>query len=111
MKTRVAIAGLGGVAERIHIPACRAIPEIEIAAACDPDEGRRQKMGARFGLKQTFGTCQEMLATVKPEIVLIGAPPDSHHELAEMALQSGAHVLCEKPFMTNLWHADRLIDL
>src|SRR6185295_3443174 len=33
------------------------------------------------------------------------------YELAEMALQAGAHVLCEKPFMPTLGEADRIIDL
>lgn len=111
MKTRVAIAGLGGVAERIHLPACRAIPEIEVVAACEPDADRRKRMAARFGLRQTFGSCEEMLAAAKPDAVLIGTPPDSHYALSEMALEAGAHVLCEKPFMPSLADADRIIEL
>src|SRR6266567_2473983 len=36
MKIRVGIVGLGGVADRIHLPACRAVPELEVAGGCDP---------------------------------------------------------------------------
>src|SRR5215472_14303607 len=110
MSTRVAIAGLGGVAERIHLPACRAIPEIEIVGACDPDASRRRAMAARFGLHKTFETCEEMLASVSPDVVMIGTPPSSHYFLAEQAFNAGAHVFCEKPFMTSVEEADRVIE-
>ena len=111
MKTRVAIAGLGGAAERIHIPACRAIPEIDIAGACDPDANRRNAIAAGLRLKHTFATCEEMMERVRPEVVIVATPPASHYKVAETALRGGAHVLCEKPFMPSVADADRIIDL
>jgi len=111
MKTRVAIAGLGGAAERIHIPACREIPEIEIVGACDPDSHRRSTMAASLGPTPVFATCTEMLARCAPDMVIVGTPPDSHAEVTELALRSGIHVLCEKPFMPTLEEADRAIEL
>ncbi|HXE05286.1 MAG TPA: Gfo/Idh/MocA family oxidoreductase [Bryobacteraceae bacterium] len=111
MKTRVAIAGLGGAAERIHLPACRAVSEIEVVGACEIDEKRRKAMASRFGLACTFETCEEMLAAVSPDLVIVGTPPESHYSLSELALDAGAHVFCEKPFMSSIAEADRIIEL
>jgi len=44
---RVAILGLGGVAESIHLPACALLPDLKIVAACDTD--------ARFALVRLRG--------------------------------------------------------
>src|SRR6185312_4140600 len=111
MKTRVAIAGLGGAAERIHLPACRAVSEIEVVGACEIDEKRRKAMASRFGLACTFETCEEMLAAVSHDLVIVGTPPESHYSLSELALDAGAHVFCEKPFMSSIAEADRIIEL
>ena len=41
----------------------------------------------------------EMLATEAPDFVDICSPSACHGEHAQMALDAGAHVLCEKPFI------------
>ena len=103
--------GLGGVAERIHLPACRQIPDLEVVAACDPSENRRLEIGSRFQIPKTFSSATEMLAATKPDLVIIGTPPDSHFELCRQSLEAGAHVLCEKPFMRTVEEADSVIEL
>lgn len=110
-KTSIAIVGLGAVADRIHLPACRALPQLDVIAGCDPDAGARARMAQKFGIPRTYPGIDEMLAEVRPEIVLIGAPPGTHFTTAARALDSGAHVLCEKPFMNTIDEADRIIDL
>ncbi len=111
MKTSIAIVGLGAVADRIHLPACRSLPQLDVVAACDPDPGARARMARKFGIPRTYPGIDEMLAEVRPEVVLIGTPPDSHFHAAARALGGGAHVLCEKPFMSTVEEADRIIDL
>ncbi|HXG47743.1 MAG TPA: Gfo/Idh/MocA family oxidoreductase [Methylomirabilota bacterium] len=107
--TRIAIAGLGGVAERIHIPACRAVAGVEIAGACETHEETRRRMAGKFGLRAVYPDAVTLLDREKPDAVMIGTPPDSHHDLCLAALEHGAHVFCEKPFMRTLEEADRVI--
>ncbi len=107
--TRVAIIGLGGVADRIHLPACRATPGVEIAGACESDAETRRRMSEKFGLKAVYPDAAALLAQQKPDAVIIGTPPDSHHELCLAALDAGAHVFCEKPFMRTVEEADQVI--
>jgi len=109
MKTRIAVAGLGGVAERIHLPACRSIPEIEIVGGADPDAMVRSRIAAKFGLPKVFADVDSMLAEVHPEVLIVGAPPAAHFEICRKALDAGVHVFCEKPFMATLEQAGEAI--
>jgi predicted dehydrogenase len=108
---RVAIIGLGGVAERIHLPACRNVPGVELVGAAEPVRETREAMAAKFQLSHVYESPEKLFAEQKPEVVLIGTPPDSHHSLCRFSLEQGAHVFCEKPFMPALEQADDIIAL
>jgi predicted dehydrogenase len=108
---RVGIIGLGGVAERIHLPACRQVGGIELVGAAEPVREAREALASKYQLRRVFESAEEMLAAENPDAVLIGTPPDSHHALCRLALERGAHVFCEKPFMTSLEQADDVLAL
>ncbi|HKA01398.1 MAG TPA: Gfo/Idh/MocA family oxidoreductase [Candidatus Solibacter sp.] len=109
MKTRVAVAGLGSAADRIHLPACRAVAEIELVAAADPDSALRTKMGSKFAIPKVFADIESMLSEVKPDVLTICTPPATHFEICRKALMAGVHVFCEKPFMSTVEQADQII--
>jgi predicted dehydrogenase len=106
---RVAIFGLGTVAERIHLPACAFLPEVEVVAACEPDVERRVGVGGRFGIRTLYADPESLLEKEKPDIAIIGTPPHLHRDLCLLALGHGAHVLCEKPFVGSVAEADEVI--
>ncbi len=106
---RTAILGLGGVAERIHIPACLAVPGIELAGAAEPVEEVRRRMAQKFRLPAVYESAETLLEKEKPDLVIIGTPPDSHRDLCLLSFSHGAHVFCEKPFMRTLAEADEVI--
>ena len=105
MACRIAIAGLGQAAKRIHLPAYRSISPLEIVGGFDPV--------ARTGEFSfpLFASVPEMLQRTKPDILAVVTPPDSHFALTSLGLQAGCHVFCEKPFMSNLHEADAIIGL
>jgi predicted dehydrogenase len=106
---RVAVVGLGGVAERIHLPALAAVPGIEIAGACEPDATRREAVGRKFGIASLYDEAEALLTATRPDIVVIGSPPQLHHQQSLLALRHGAHVFCEKPFVERPAEADEII--
>jgi predicted dehydrogenase len=108
---RVGIVGLGGVAERIHLPACRTVGGIELVGAAEPVRETREAMAVKHRLARVYESAEELLGGEKPAVVLIGTPPDSHHSLCRLALEHGAHVFCEKPFMRSLEEADDILAL
>jgi predicted dehydrogenase len=106
---RIAMIGLGGVAERIHLPALAAVPGVEVTAACEPDAARRAAMGAKFKIAQLFADAESMLRASPADIVVIGSPPDQHYRQSLLALEHGAHVFCEKPFVERPAEADEIV--
>jgi D-galactose 1-dehydrogenase len=92
---RVGIVGVGKIARDQHIPSITANPAFQFAAA----SSRHAKAeGVR-----NFHSLQEMLAEVPDlDAISICTPPQTHYETARLALESGKHVLLEKPPCTSL---------
>jgi predicted dehydrogenase len=80
-----------------------------VVAACDPDVNRRLQVGGRFGIRALYPDPEPLLEKEKPDIVIIATPPLTHRELCLVALEYGAHVLCEKPFVQHTAEADEVI--
>jgi len=57
-----------------------------------------------------FNTTSEMLAAVKPDGVIVATPTEHHCEPTLQALDSGAHLLVEKPLMATLEECQRTIE-
>jgi predicted dehydrogenase len=106
---RVGLLGLGAVAEQIHLPSCAFLPEVRLVGACEPNADRRERIGRRFGIPALYEDAAALLEKEKPEAVIIATPPDSHHRLSLLALEHGAHVFCEKPFVRSVAEADEVI--
>lgn len=68
-----------------------------------------KQLGERFGIEECFSDLQEMMQSVKPDVVHITTPPQSHLSLARQCLESGSHVYLEKPFTITAGEAESLI--
>lgn len=97
--TTIAFLGLGEAARAIHLPACQSVPGLEIVAGADPCEESRSKFARKAAHVTLHASASELLAATQPDWVLIAAPPVHHAELCIQALNAGAHVFCEKPFV------------
>jgi predicted dehydrogenase len=69
-----------------------------MVAACDPSEKARASVGA----ERLFSNWREMLAAVECDAVLVASPPAEHAGAAVAALESGRHVMVEKPLAATL---------
>ncbi len=85
------------------------MPDFEVVGACDLDEGRRSRAQSSWGVP-VFEQYEGMLAETSPDIVVLGTPPDSHRDYCLRALDVGAHVLCEKPFVSSVREANEVIE-
>ncbi|HUG37325.1 MAG TPA: Gfo/Idh/MocA family oxidoreductase [Candidatus Limnocylindrales bacterium] len=106
---RIALFGLGRVAERIHLPACAVLTGGRVIAACDPDPERRRQVGGRFGLTRLYPDAAALLRAEPVDLVVVGTPPETHRDLCLSAIEHGAHVLCEKPLCGTAADAARVI--
>jgi predicted dehydrogenase len=105
---RIAVVGLGNAGSTLHLPALAGISSTSLVGACDPLLERRTAAEQRWSVP-TFETFEEMVARTKPELVVIATPPVTHADYCLQSLAAGAHVLCEKPFVTSVEQAYAVI--
>ncbi len=96
---RVALVGLGNAASTLHLPALRGIGSAVVVGGCDLDADRRSQIAKEWSAP-VFEDFEAMLRHSNPEVVVVGTPPSSHAEQCIVALEAGAHVICEKPFVS-----------
>jgi predicted dehydrogenase len=106
---KTVLIGLGAGPEKILLPGLTSLPEIDLVAACDLDSGTRDRVARRWHIPKSYSDASEMLEAEKPDLVVIGTPPKTHYKFSLLALEQGAHLLCEKPFMTSLAEADEVL--
>ena len=105
---RVAVVGLGNAGHTLHLPALAGMSNVQVVGACDIDAGRRDR-AAKTWKVPVYDDFDTMLARANPDIAIIGTPPDSHAGYCLKSFAAGAHVICEKPFVSSLDEADRVI--
>src|SRR5215831_10778461 len=99
-RVRVGVIGTGGIATLRHLPAYKLAEErgkAEVVAVCDPIEESARKAAEQFGVPRVFTDYRELLALSNLDAVSICTPNVYHEPIALAALESGCHVMCEKP--------------
>src|SRR5213083_2970416 len=85
-------------------------PNVEVVALADPDSEGRARTAAKIGAPRSYADYREMLEKERPNIVSIAMrQSDQHHAIALAALKAGAHIYCEKPFVTAPNESDELL--
>jgi predicted dehydrogenase len=86
------------------------VPNVEVVAVADPDFAGRAAAAKKSKAGRQYADYRELFAREKPQLVAI-APrwTDQHHAMALAALQAGAHLCLEKPFMPTLAEADEVL--
>ncbi len=109
-RIRLGVAGLGAVAQAVHLPLLvRLDDQFEIAALADLSPTLLARMGARYGVPPDARLTNVDALIERPGLDgIILLTSGSHGRAALAALDRGLAVLCEKPLSTTLAEADRL---
>ncbi|MBY7736054.1 Gfo/Idh/MocA family protein [Paenibacillus polymyxa] len=80
------------------------IPTILLKAICSRPRHEEKLLDwqRRYGISQIYSDYSKMLMNNDVDTVYIGLPNHLHYSYAKEALLSGKHVICEKPFTSNL---------
>lgn len=88
------------------------VPGVELVALADADDAGRVKAQARTKVRKVYADYREMLNQERPQLVSVSPRwTDQRHAMVKAALDAGAHVYCEKPFMRTLAEADDILAL
>ncbi len=107
---RVGVAGLGAVAQAVHLPLMARLPgTFELAAICDLSPKLTAAIGERYGVpaRQRYRDVTTMLDSVELDGLIV-LTSGSHGDVALAALERELPVLCEKPLAVTRAEADRL---
>lgn len=94
---------------RALIPPIRASERGELVAVASRSLEKAQAYAQEWEIPKAFGSYEEMLDSGEVDAVYVGLPNHLHAEWSIKAMQSGVHVLCEKPFATSLKEVDAMI--
>jgi predicted dehydrogenase len=108
-KLRVALMGVGAIAQVVHLPVLNDLDEVELTAVCDVDNVRANALAARFGIPHIFRKDQDVFRSDLIDAIIICTPSYLHEEQAIAALEAGKHVLVEKPLALTPESVERVI--
>jgi predicted dehydrogenase len=106
---KIAIVGCGKIADA-HASQIQRIGGCEIVGVCDREPLMAKQLYERFPVKSYFTDLADLVDKVRPDVVHITTPAESHFELARFCLDQGCHVYVEKPFTLNVEQAQVLVD-
>jgi len=107
---RIAFVGSGNMAG-LHLAALARVPTAhQLVGVYDVRPEAARAFAQRAGT-EAFGSLPTMLAAARPDVVHVCTTAGMHFEAARQALQAGAHVYVEKPFVETQVEADALFAL
>lgn len=108
MPVRIAIVGCGRIGQR-H--AKHAVTYGNLVAVCDIELEKAQVLAKEYGGITAYQNLQDMLTNVKADVISICTPNGLHAQHAIMSLNSGFHVLCEKPLSISVSDCGEMIKI
>lgn len=106
---KVGVIGCGSIAQYRHLPEYQANPYVQIVAVCDSNKQRAKEIANKYGVNM-YTDFNELINCEELDAVSVCTPNDLHASISIAALQSGIHVLCEKPMATSKKDAKKMID-
>jgi predicted dehydrogenase/nucleoside-diphosphate-sugar epimerase len=107
---RVALFGCGKMGLQ-HLGAISTIPHARVVGIADPVLDREAVAGRVGADAHLCDDPVELLSEARPDVVHVVTPPDTHAQLARLALAAGCHVYVEKPFAPTRAEAESILEL
>lgn len=106
---RWGILGGATIAKEKVIPAIKKQGGTVVAIASL--SGSNESLSKICEIEEIYNNYEELLANDSIEIIYIALPNHLHFEWSKKSLQSGKHVLCEKPLSTKTSEVEELVEL
>ncbi|WP_051229301.1 Gfo/Idh/MocA family protein [Paludibacterium yongneupense] len=107
-KVRVAIVGLGGIAQKVYLPILSRARQWELVGAYSPDRQKTTLLCRDYRIRP-FASLAELSGEC--DIAFVHSSTSSHYEVADFLLRHGVHVYVDKPLADTLPQAEALLEL
>ena len=95
----VAIAGTGFMG-RVHAEALRRIG-VDVVGIAGSTRAKSNAAAEELGIPRAYESYDQLLEDRQVSAVHVATPNDLHFDMVQRALETGRHVLCEKPLAMN----------
>jgi len=110
-RIRTVVVGAGYFAKAVHLPAMKAIDDIEITAICRRNLDALKPVAAEFGIPNLYTDYREMIDEEKPDAVVVITSISATAEVAKYAMEKGIPTLLEKPPGKTVAEARELVEV
>ncbi len=107
---KIGIVGTGSIAEAF-LAALSLVEHATCTAIYSRQETKARQLAEPYAISSLYTHLDDMLSSNDVDCVYIASPNSLHFEYAQQALQHGKHVICEKPFTSNAYELQQLIQL
>ncbi len=108
---RIGVLGCGRIS-RQHFTAAQNYGErAKLVAACDVDPGLLDAACSTYEIPLRFSSVEELAASDEVDVVIVLTPPHVRLSVVKPLLESGKHLLVEKPFTESMEEARAIVNL
>ena len=105
---RAGVVGMGWAGET-HLKAYQQMPNVEVVAVADPREERLLELKQTYSIADVYTDWEMLVKRDDLDIVSVCTPNQFHAPVSIAALESGKHVLCEKPLARTSAEAEQMV--
>ena len=105
---RVATTGTGYFSQ-FQYEAWTRLEEVEVVAVVNRTEENGRRIAEAYGIPGVFTDLDEMLETVKPDLLDIITPPVTHLDAIRAGARHRVPMICQKPFCQTLAEAEEAV--
>lgn len=106
-KLRVGVIGAGITARHmVGYDWNKDLFEVPVLCSLDGDRGR--ELCVKHGISQYTQNADELFTRDDLDVIDVSTPPDLHFGFCKKAIESGKHVICEKPLFGSIAEVDEM---
>lgn len=109
-KTKVAVIGLGSIAQVVHLPNLVKMNNVSLVSVAEINSARLNTIADKFNIKERYSSYLELLEKSEVDAVIVATPTSTHKDVANSFLESKKDVLIEKPIARSFKEAKSIID-
>lgn len=109
-RLRVGVLGAARITPKALIDPSVNTGAFDVVRVAARDRARAEAFAAEQGIAAVSDSYAELIAADDVDVVYNPLPMSLHAEWTIAALRAGKHVLCEKPFASNAFEAQQMVD-
>ena len=105
---RFAVIGTNWITDRF-LEAAHLIDEFQLTAVYSRTEDRAREFASKYNVDTIYTSVKDLANSDVVDAVYIASPTAFHAEHAITCMEGGKHVLVEKPFASNVYEVEKMI--